>query len=81
MADLDVIHASNRFLATNNKGSVPRAILSTIELEQTPIHRHVLFFLHSYERSVFRHDDLWILRLLNRFLSFWSQITFTQHLK
>ena len=40
MADLDAIHTSNRFLGTIYPATVPRVILSIIELEQTcPKHR------------------------------------------
>ena len=43
MADLDVIHTSNRFLRTIDPARVPRVILSKVELEQTRTnHRHIL---------------------------------------
>ena len=81
MADLDAIHTSNRSLRTVHAARLSRVILSIIELEQAcPNHRHKLLLLRM-SGSICSHNNRWILRLLNRFLVFSSQITFAHHVQ
>ena len=50
MADLDAIHAGNRFLRTIYPARAPRVILSKSELEQTcSNHTQLLLLLQSHE--------------------------------
>ena len=83
MAHLDAIHSSSCFLRTIYTARVPLVILSIIELEQTcPNHRHIYCsFFSRISGSMCSHDYWRTLRRLNRFLFFWSQITFTHHMK